>query len=372
MSPRRPPVRARRLVVLMAALALGAGAPSRPDDDRERAVTLVREHRALEAMPLLEKLAKELPDDRVIQEGLVIALVSQSATVDDDQRPAILKRARAILLKILEDTGELSPLGSIYLDQIPPDGQFPVESRDKGVARALRDAEAAFAKRDFVKAREGYGRALALDPKHYHANLFMGDTYFADKDPARAAGWFAKAAAIDPDKAVAFRYWGDALRDLGKMAEARDRYLDGIVAEPYNRAPWLSLFDWAKRNGVTLTHPPSSPTPPSRPASPTAPPTSPRIRRRATPGRRPGSRPSSPRPPPIATRSARSPRPSAPCSPPPGGISNRARSRPSTRACRPSTGSTARACSTPTSSSPAPTRASTTTTPPTAPRTARP
>ena len=267
MSPRRPSERTRRWYVLMAALALGSGvgapasAQSKPADDRERAVALLKEHRSLEAMPLLEKLAKELPDDRAIQEGLVIALVSQSATVEDDERPAILKRARAILLK-LQETGELSPLGLIYLDQIPPDGQLPIESRNKGVARALRDAEAAFAKHDFAKAREGYGRVLALDPKNYHANLFMGDTYFADKDPARAAVWFAKAAAIDPDKAVAYRYWGDALRDQGKSAEARDRYLDGIVAEPYSRAPWLSLADWAKRNGVTLSHPRVLPEPP--------------------------------------------------------------------------------------------------------------
>ena len=130
------------------------------------------------------------------------------------------------------------------------------------MSRALRDAEAAFAKHDYVKAREGYGRVLALEPKNYHANLFMGDTYFADKEPGRAAIWFAKAAAIDPDKAVAFRYWGDALRDQGKTAEARDRYLDAVVAEPYSRAPWLSLADWAKRNGIALSHPRVVPDPP--------------------------------------------------------------------------------------------------------------
>lgn len=278
MSPRRPPGRSPIPAAALAALvAWSAGAmPARaqskpaeaaPEGDRERAVALLKEHRALEAMPLLEKLAKERPDDRVIQEGLVIALVSRSAIVDDEERPAVLTRARAILLK-LRETGELSPLGLIYLDQIPPDGKLPLESRNNGVARALREAEAAFARHDYARARDGYGRALALDPKNYHANLFMGDTYFADKDPFRAAVWFAKAAAIDPDKAVAFRYWGDALRDQGKAAEARDRYLDGVVAEPYSRAPWLSLADWARRNGVTLSHPRVLPDPPEPTGAP--------------------------------------------------------------------------------------------------------
>ena len=83
MSPRRPSERPRRPFVMMVALAIGtaANAPARAQsaakaeakhtDDRERAVELLKEHRSLEAMPLLEKLAKELPDDRVIQEGLV-------------------------------------------------------------------------------------------------------------------------------------------------------------------------------------------------------------------------------------------------------------------------------------------------------------
>ena len=268
MSPRLPSERTRRLVVLTAALALGANAPAaaqkeeaKPADDRERAVALVAEHRSLEALPLLERLAKERPDDRLVREGLVIALVSQSVVVEDEQRPDILKRARSIILR-LKETGELSPLMLVYLDTIPPDGKFPDASINKEVNRALRAAEAAFAKHDYPKAREGYGRVLALDPKSYHATLFMGDTYFADKDPGRAVTWFAKAAAIDPDKAVAYRYWGDALRDLGRAGEARDRYLEAVVAEPYARAPWISLADWAKRNGVTLSHPRVLPDPP--------------------------------------------------------------------------------------------------------------
>ena len=222
---------------------------------------MIRDHRALEVLPLLETLAKERPYDKEIQEGLVEALVSQSATVTDGERPAILIRARQILLK-LKKTHELSPLAQIYLDQIPPDGRFPQMSRNKEVDRALREAEADFARRDFAKARDGYGRALALDPKHFQATLFMGDTYFAQKQPGRAVVWFAKAAALDPDKAVAFRYWGDALLALGKMPEARERYLEGVVAEPYTRAPWISLAAWAKQNGVELSHPRVLPDPP--------------------------------------------------------------------------------------------------------------
>lgn len=272
MSVRRPADRPRRLSLALAALVVCASGGARAwaqakpaeekkaEGDYDRAVALIGEHRALEALPLLETLAPAHPDDRVIQEGLVEALVSLSATVGDKERPAILIRAREILLK-LKKTHELSPLGQIYLDQIPPDGRFPEMSRNKEVDRALREAEAAFAKRDFARARAGYGRALALDPKHYQANLFMGDTYFAQKEPGRAVVWFAKAAALDPDKAVAFRYWGDALVGLGKMTEARDRFLDG-VAEPYTRAPWLSLANWARRNGVELSHPRVLPDPP--------------------------------------------------------------------------------------------------------------
>ena len=56
-----------------------------PVADRKKAMELFNAHQHLEALPLLEVLAKADPKDRVVQERLAIALLTKSVTVGADE-----------------------------------------------------------------------------------------------------------------------------------------------------------------------------------------------------------------------------------------------------------------------------------------------
>lgn len=118
----------------------------------------------------------------------------------------------------------------------------------------MQAAEADFSRGDLDKARQGYIHALLLDPSLYTAALFIGDTYFKQKQPGSAGEWFSRAIQIDPNRETAYRYWGDALTGMGKMDEARTKFINAVIAEPYNRNPWMGLGQWADHNHVKLTY----------------------------------------------------------------------------------------------------------------------
>jgi tetratricopeptide (TPR) repeat protein len=71
----------------------------------------------------------------------------------------------------------------------------------------------------------------------------------------QAGQWFQRAIVIDPNRELAYRYWGDALKAAGANDEARDKYIDAIVASPYERLAWVGLSAWAKQAHATLANP---------------------------------------------------------------------------------------------------------------------
>jgi tetratricopeptide (TPR) repeat protein len=223
--------------------------------ERANALRLCDEHKALEALPILEKLAAHDPDDRVVSEGLARALVAQSDSPKSEiQGRKALLRARALLARF-KSAGSLSESGKVLLDMIPPDGRRMTPSDHEDVATAMRDGESAFGRRLFDESFEAYSRAYQLDPKNYEAALYAGDSLFSRGLMNESLEWFARAATIDPNRSAAYRYWGDALQRLAKPSDARERFLEAVVAEPYAREPWLSLKLWAERNHVAVAHP---------------------------------------------------------------------------------------------------------------------
>ena len=58
-----------------------------------------------------------------------------------------------------------------------------------------------------------------------------------------------------PDRETAYRYWGDALMGKGESGEARAKYIEAVIAEPYNRTAWRGLAAWAQAKRVRLTPP---------------------------------------------------------------------------------------------------------------------
>ena len=259
------------LVVLQFALAAAATlfAQTQPTDDaetaavRRQALQLYREGRFVDAMPLLEKLAGVNPQDFVVKEHWAYCILEYSKTVTDPQeKRAARKHARSLGVeaKRLGDDGEMLQV----LLSIPEDGSDLKFSERPDVDDAMKAAEADRAKGNLDSARRGYLHVLELDPKNYDATVYVGDVYFSERAYNSAGEWFDKAIKLDPDKETAYRYWGDALAEGGKNGEAREKYINAVVAEPYTRPPWTALRRWADRinqpfNAIILQNKSSAP-----------------------------------------------------------------------------------------------------------------
>ncbi|MDX6557157.1 MAG: hypothetical protein QOF72_206, partial [Blastocatellia bacterium] len=57
------------------------------------------------------------------------------------------------------------------------------------------------------------------------------------------------------NRETAFRYWGDGLDAQGKTDQARDKFVEAIIAEPYGQSAYVGLTQWGSRHKVTLGHP---------------------------------------------------------------------------------------------------------------------
>lgn len=120
---------------------------------------------------------------------------------------------------------------------------------------AIKQAEKLYSQGHLDEALEFYQQALTVDPRAYAAVLFSGDVFFTKKDFVPAMEWFAKAVALDPNRETADRYWADALMKLGRIEEARQHYLNAVIAEPYNRLPRDMLAQHAAATHLSLNHP---------------------------------------------------------------------------------------------------------------------
>jgi len=251
-----------KILALFAVLTLGAAilqadekSAVHDSPERRHAFELYDHFKMVEAMPLLQKLATENPNDIAVWERLGMAMLNYASSLDD---PALAKlaraKARAIFLKAKE-MGDTSNLVELFAE-IPEDGGDVTFSPRAEVNKAMQQAEADFAKGDLDKAIEGYMIALSLDPKLYDAALFMGDVYFKQDKQNLAGEWFDRAIKINPDRETAYRYWGDSLVMAKKVKEARTKFIEAVIAEPYARRSWVGITQWAEKIGEKLHHTP--------------------------------------------------------------------------------------------------------------------
>ena len=254
---------------MIAALACSVVISAQPQDpsERQRAVELYEANNLVAALPLLERVAAANPNDPVILSRLGFVLYANSVDVKDPAlRQKMRERARTTLLRS-QSLGDNSNLTRMALDAVSaPDGTQVPFSDIRTAELAIREGEAAFMRGDMDKAIAAYKRALEADPQLYDAAVYAGDAEYKQannstdpqyrSDHFDAAGiWFAKAIAINPDRETAYRYWGDALEAQGKINEARDKFVDAIVAQPYTRNSFVGLTQWATRHKVALGHP---------------------------------------------------------------------------------------------------------------------
>jgi tetratricopeptide (TPR) repeat protein len=234
-----------------------AFALSPQESDRERALRLLwNEAKAGAALPLLEKLAKERPDDGIIAFSYGFALLGKAKLLKD---PAARKQtrieARTWFVKASE-LGVKEPLLKSLLESTPPDGgKDDIFSNVKEADDAMREGEEQYVNGDFAKAAQAYERALQADPKLYEAALFAGDMYFKMDQNTKAEEWYGRAIQINPERETAYRYSATPYLRAGKLEEAKKRYIDAVLAEPYNRMTWSGLNQWAEAARVSLGHP---------------------------------------------------------------------------------------------------------------------
>ena len=224
--------------------------------ERDGAFQLLQEGKFAEAQEKFEKLAAANPSDGQVMFGLGFSLLATSKNIKDDaaRRQARI-RARNMFLKAKE-LGISNDLLEGALAQLPPDGSEGLTySKNAEADKAMHAGEAAFTRGEYDQAISDYERALKLDPKLYHAALFIGDMYFQKKLPDKAGEAYARAIAIDPNRETAYRYWSDVLLKFDKMDEARAKAIEAIVAEPYNRMAYRGLIQWAQANKASVGHP---------------------------------------------------------------------------------------------------------------------
>jgi tetratricopeptide (TPR) repeat protein len=226
---------------------------AKQDPEWHHADELYNQGKVVEAMPLFEGLSARYPSDPAVRERWAWCLMDYAVTLTDpEQRKKVRVRARTVAQEA-KRLGDNSQLLEVVLE-IPEDGAEAKFSSRQDVDEAMKTAEADYVRGDFDKARAGYLRVMLVDPDNYEAALFTGDVFFKQHVYGSAGEWFARAIQIDANRETAYRYWGDALAAVGKEDEARSKFIDGIVADPYNKRSWVGLQNWLKRNKVELNN----------------------------------------------------------------------------------------------------------------------
>jgi len=251
------------LIVLMGWPASARAQAQQPSADyaakKQQAESLYTAGKLSDAEKIYEELAA-YPDaatDKDVMSRLGFLVYSSIYSVKDDtDRAALADRVRKILLKARE-LGDNTALTNTMIDVLTKG--TPAYYRYSTVDEAdtaMRRGEQMYTAGECAQAIEFYKKALDADPKLYDAALYTGDCLF--KTPGKqedAQEWFAKAVTIDPFVETAYRYWADDLVKLGKVPEARDKFIEAYITEPSNRLPVAALRNFATTQHISIGHP---------------------------------------------------------------------------------------------------------------------
>jgi tetratricopeptide (TPR) repeat protein len=245
------------LVLTFSSASAQQPAPSQTELQKEDATaeSLYQQQNFIGALPLYEDLHKQVPQSNLYRERLAMALIGSAGGKSAAEQQAITDRARKLLLEA-QAAGDNNNLLQVLLEKLGPGGATAPKGPPSPGAEAFGKAEKAFSSGDLAGAVKLYEEAFAADPKLYEAPLYAGDSEFKLGHYAEANAWYAKAVAVDPDRETAYRYWGDSLMKMGSAGLARDKFIESILAQPYQRAPRIGLKQWADANHMRLVPPP--------------------------------------------------------------------------------------------------------------------
>ena len=252
-----------RLLILLACLstvwqsgAVNGQTEESIDKLKARVSTLLEQTKYTEAVPLLEKIVAAEPDNaegHYFLASAVLGLIPN--TREEAGKKQLRLRARAEFLKSKE-LGYTAPNLDAMIESLPASGEGPAAFSDKSQAdKFMNEGEALFSQGRMDDAFKAYQKALAIDPKLYHAALFSGDVQMNKGDFAQAEVWYQRAIAIDPYKETAYRYSASPLMKQKKFDEARDRYIEAFITEPYNSFTVAGFTQWAQATRTPLAHP---------------------------------------------------------------------------------------------------------------------
>jgi tetratricopeptide (TPR) repeat protein len=256
-----------RLGVLMLAVTGGAvsaqtaARPGATKNDSEvqkedqQAEALFEQQNYLAALPLFEDLHQQRPESNVFRERLAMCLLAKMGTEAQSDATLTRERAKKLLLEA-KAAGDNSDLLQLMLEKLSTPFAGAAGLQKSPGAESMLKAEKAFSNGKLKKALELYKEASEADPKLYEAALLAGDTEYKMKDYDEAGTWFAKAIAINPDRETAYRHWGDTLVHSGKLKAAQSKFVEAVIAEPYTKASWVGLQQWASASNARLASPP--------------------------------------------------------------------------------------------------------------------
>jgi len=247
-------MRRLKAVPLICTAALVSISAAAQQDEAARANALYNAGKRPDALPMYEDLVKAHPNEWLYAERLADCLGAKAAQSDDPAEvKAIRTRERDMARRAIK-LGDPNYFAQL-MAKIDPDGPVKIAATSPG-GDLLQEGEKAFTAGDYRAAYAKYIAAADADPKLYVAPLFAGDTAYQLRDLKNATKLFAQAVAVDPNRETAYRYWGDALLRIGNdPAAAKPRFIDAIVAEPYNQLSWKGLQQWAQRTGAVVLAP---------------------------------------------------------------------------------------------------------------------
>jgi tetratricopeptide (TPR) repeat protein len=222
--------------------------------DVNKANDLYKAGKRLEALPLYEQLAKEHPGEWLYAERLADCLGVKALQITDPAEYKAIRTRMRDEAKRAVDLGDTAAYIHMIAEVDPAEPLFHgMVSPGKSL---LAEAEKAYGVGDFKTAMEKYTAAAVADPTLYEAALFAGDTAYVQKDLKTAGHWFQRAIEIDPNRETAYRYWGDAILKYGSDPQAaKEKFIDAVVAEPYNRLAWQGIQQWAEIEKAVILAP---------------------------------------------------------------------------------------------------------------------
>lgn len=223
-----------------------------------KALLLFKAERYAEAAPYFETVVKATPDNKELRFMYGWSLVAKSKQTSDTAEAKRLSAEALVQLEAAKRLGMKEPMLDSLIALLggastaPPAGEQPKLTEAEKV---LEQAEMQFARSNYDEAIVLYKKALSLDPKMYDAALHLGDAYLAKQDWANSETAYQRAIAIDPEQERAYRYSATPLMKQKKYDEARDRYIEAFITDPYGGMAIRGINQWAQVTGAKLGHP---------------------------------------------------------------------------------------------------------------------